>query len=158
MENLLNYGFNQFETTVYKPAGSALSQTTVGEDEVNLVLSKPIYTTHKIGEASFEPTLKFVPSSMNLTEVEQGQTLGNVEVWENGEKIESISLISDRNVKPELPLSKSTQWVVYLVVVGMLGAIFLIAKRMRKSIRRSRRTLSNKEESRIRESNRSDMY
>lgn len=158
MEALLEFGFSQFETRVYKPVGSAVAQTTIGKDEVNLVLSKPIYTTSKIGEPPVEPTLKIIPSVVNITEVEQGQTLGTVEVWTGNEKLDNISIVSDRTVKPKLLSGKNSQWGVFLFGSLMLVMAFIIAKKKRKLARRSHRAYSKNGKTQIRESNRSDMY
>lgn len=158
MEDLLTYGFSQFQTTVYKPAGSAITKTTIGSEEINLVLSKPIYTTRKIGEPSSEMTLKVIPSALNLTEVEQGQALGTVEVWEGDEKIENISIISDRSVKPKLSIQNSPRWVAYLLLVVMLGIILSYAKTRLSFPRRLRRERSKKQENRVRESSQSDIF
>lgn len=158
MDALLEYGFSQFETRVYKPAGNAVAQTTIGEDEVNLVLSKPIYATSKIGGPIIEPTLKIISSVANLTEVEQGQTLGTAEVWVGNEKLDNISLISDRSVKPKLLFDKNKQWGVYAFGFVMLFIVLIIVQKKRKSSLRYGSEHSKNKKTRLPESNRSDMY
>ncbi|AHF06947.1 D-alanyl-D-alanine carboxypeptidase family protein [Desulfitobacterium metallireducens] len=149
MENLLNYGFSQFQTTVYKPAGSAITQTTIGTDEINLVLSKPIYTTEKMGEPSSKLTLKIIPAATNLTEVEQGQTLGTVEVWEGNEKLENVPLTSDRSVKHKLSLHNSSPWAAFFLLVIMLGIILFYAQTKRSSAHRFQRTRKKKKKTQV---------
>lgn len=144
MGNLLNYGFSQFQTSVYKPAGSAIAQTTIGTNGINLVLSKPIYITQKIGGPSSEPTLKIFSSAMNLTEVEQGQTLGKVEVWGGDEKLEDIPLISDQSVKPKRSVPKSVRWVAYVIFLVMLGISYIFVQNRRSVTRRLRRVRSKR--------------
>lgn len=143
MENLLNYGFTQFQDTIYRPAGTALSQTQIGKEDINLLLEKPIWITHKIGEPIPEPNLKILSPTTNLTEVDKGQTLGSVEVWDRNEKITEVALTSDRTIKPQPTLPKSPRWIAYLLLV-MAGVIFIILGRNGRASRRRRRTRSNK--------------
>jgi len=157
MENLLNYGFSQFQTTVYKPAGSAITQTSIGTDEINLLLAKPILITHKINEASSEPTLKIFPSAKNLTKVDQGQTLGTVEVWDGKEKINEILLTSDRSVIPKPALLKSPPWVTYLLIFVILGVIFILVRNKRRAARPLRSICLPDEKTKTHESNDQDI-
>lgn len=160
MENLLNYGFTQFNTTEYKPSGAALSQVQIGKEQVNMLLDKPILTTHKLGEPSTEPILKINSTSANLTQVNQGQVIGNVEVWDENEKLIDIPLVADRTivstpVNQGLFNSSKSAYLFLLGIAGILMYFFIVRNgRVNRKLRRAR--LKN-EGSRIRESNNPDI-
>lgn len=157
MENLLDYGFTQFKTDEYKPSGTALSQIQIGKEKINLLLEKPIMITHKVGEPDGELTLKVHSATANLTQVTKGQVLGNVEVWDENEKLVEIPLVSDRTIMPA-PVNKGlftpSKWGPYLFLLGMLSVLLAINGR---AIRRLRRARLKNEGSRIRESNNPDI-
>lgn len=157
MENLLDYGFTQFKTDEYKSSGTALSQIQIGKEKINLLLEKPIMITHKVGEPDGELTLKVNSATANLTQVTKGQVLGNVEVWDENEKLVEIPLVSDRTIIPA-PVNKGlftpSKWGPYLFLLGMLSVLLAINGRATRRLRRAR--LKN-EGSRIRESNNPDI-
>ncbi|WP_434512465.1 D-alanyl-D-alanine carboxypeptidase family protein [Desulfitobacterium sp. AusDCA] len=160
MENLLDYGFTQFQTTEFKPSGSALSQLQIGKEQVNMLLEKPILTTHKLGEANTEPILKINSTSANLTQVNKGQVIGNVEVWDENEKLMDIPLVADRTISPtpvNQGLFKTSKWGSYLFLLGILFFLLFLKEKSGRANRRLRQARLKNEGSRIRESNNPDI-
>lgn len=47
---LLDYGFNNFRKGVLVPKNQTLTNTTIGDKEINLITNSDIYYTHPIGE------------------------------------------------------------------------------------------------------------
>lgn len=157
MENLLDYGFSQFQTTVNKPAGSAIAKMTIGSEEINMLSVSPIYTTQKMGQAASEPTLKIIPLETNVTEIEQNQTVGTVEVWYGNEKTGTISLISDRSVKPKQSFGNNHQKIILLILFVFLVITLLFVQSKRSVARKLRCSRSKKKKARLQEAKNTDL-
>jgi len=159
MLDLLDFGFNNFENTMYKPLGDSISKIQVRNQDVNLVAQEPIWITKKkealpldsniIGQLN--PQIKILPVTSDLTEVVAGQVLTQLEVWEGDERISVIPLSADRTVEPEPQLPKSISRLPYLLILLAGGLLFSLKLRKTLTLRHINRTRSKQEKSRMRE-------
>lgn len=137
MQELLNYGFEQFENTPYKAQGDSVQSFQVNDQEVNLLAQENIWLTRKIGGSLSEVSYKILPLPSKLNQVEAGQVITQLEVWEGNERIKSIPLTADRTVKAPSLAKKSLPWLPYLLMV-LLAGMFLRTLRRRRRSRRYR--------------------
>lgn len=121
MQNLLDYGFNEYDNSVYKPSGTAISSMLVGKVTVDLILGSPIIVTTKKGEPASVLRLNVIPLSFQVQEVEQGQILANLEVWQGQQLLQKIPLMAARKVS----LPKSAGMLKYLFVLIFIGVFIL---------------------------------
>ncbi len=121
MQNLLDYGFNEYDNSVYKPSGTAISSMLVGKDTVDLILGSPIIVTSKKGEPAPVLRLNVIPLSFQVQEVEQGQILANLEVWQGQQLLQKIPLMAARKVS----LPKSAGILKYSLVLIFIGVFIL---------------------------------
>lgn len=152
MQNLFNYGFNQYNDIIYKPAGAVISTITVNNEPVNLILGHPIFMTQKENEQSPALTLNVVPLSRTpLTSVSEGQVIANVEVFDGQTLLNTFPLKSARTVLPLIPKKSNFHYLYYLTGV-VLAAIVLkqlvfqkkaARRRWRKQMRLTDRSESN---------------
>lgn len=134
MQDLLTYGFEQYENTPYKTAGDPIHSIQVSDQEVNLLAQENIWITHKIGSPLPELTYKVLPP-LELSEVEAGQVLSQIEVWEENKRIRSIPLYADRAVKPAPAVIKSQRWISYFIIL-LVGGLFVHISRRKALIKR----------------------
>lgn len=137
MENMLNYGLNNFTNKTYASPGTAVSNVAVNDEQVNLVVDQPIWVTENVGKNIGEPVVKVNLPANELLEVEAGQIVGNVEVWEGNERLKVLPLRTDRTVKPLLSVQakRLPEWEYYLLVtLILLTAAFWGRRRIRSVI------------------------
>jgi len=151
MQNMFEYGFTQFENTIVKPAGAVISTITVNSEPVDLILDRPIYMTQKISEQQATLNLRVSPkSNSQLTSVEAGQVVAQVEVLEGETHLDTFPLITSKSVQPEpakKPLgSPFFTWIIgTIILTGVLFFFNSINKNRRntrywrRQVRRSRR-------------------
>ncbi|MHB1653090.1 MAG: D-alanyl-D-alanine carboxypeptidase family protein [Desulfitobacteriaceae bacterium] len=126
MENLLNYGFEEFDTTLYKRTGEFLNSIMVKQQPVNLILAAPIYITQGKGTPSTSLRLAFTLPASEPPEVKQGQVLGKVEVWNGGDLLNTVNLVADRTVVPVVKQHLTQKTVaLYFSVAGFLLVLVL---------------------------------
>lgn len=132
IQNLINFGFSNFENHVYKPTGDSITQIQVRNQNLNLVAQEPIWVTQpkefsavysKIKAVS-EPHYKVLPVPSNLSEVAAGQVVTQLEVWEGDERISVIPLSADRAIEPEPPLIENAKGAPYLFIL-LAGGLLL---------------------------------
>lgn len=122
MDKMLNYGFDYFTTSVYKPAGEIMSTITVRQQPVNLILSKPIYTSSRNGDESIN--LHLVISDVpDLQEIKEGQHIGKVQVWEGTELLNTVELLADRSIQPQP--QRLNNMFDKLFLISCMGLLFL---------------------------------
>ncbi|CAA7601927.1 serine-type D-Ala-D-Ala carboxypeptidase [Acididesulfobacillus acetoxydans] len=126
MERLLNYGFSSSTTTAYRPAGAVAATTTVGKQQVNLVLAQPIYVTQKSGEPMPDLRLTLAHSQQGLKSVRKGDILAQLEVWEGTDLLDTINLLADRSVAPPVPAEvPAAAGYLYFTALGILSLFVL---------------------------------
>jgi serine-type D-Ala-D-Ala carboxypeptidase (penicillin-binding protein 5/6) len=147
MQALLEYGFTQYQNHIYKEAGETIAQTQIQNQIVNLLAQQPIWVSQKKGEPFHEPNIKVVPVSSNISSVEAGQVLTQLEIWEGEERISLIPLSADRSVKPEAVRLKSSKWLSYLLIFLAVGLLIEVSRRKTYVARRLNRTRRRRSES-----------
>ena len=156
MQAMFDYGFTQFNETIFKPSGSIISKTMVNNESVDLVIDRPIYMTQKLGEQSSVLNLRIVPTSTTpLSSVKEGQVIAQVEVLDGGTLVSTLPLKSSRTILPptlkiknSVPsnyLSWITRLMLFLGVVSVLlvGQKIYADRRWRKQVRLARRREPN---------------
>jgi serine-type D-Ala-D-Ala carboxypeptidase (penicillin-binding protein 5/6) len=133
MQALLNYGFNQFENTAYKASGDSITQIQVQSEDVNLITQIPLWVTHKKGDPFISPIIKVLPVPTHLTQIEAGQVLTQLEIWEGEERIAVIPLSADRSVRPEVV--KDSRGILYILIL-VSGSVFIFICYRKASARR----------------------
>lgn len=127
MQALLNYGFENFETSVYQKAGSRFASLPVGKAEVGLVSATDIYRTQRRG--SDAPGLKMTLSNLRkgLDSVKKGEKLGQVQVWEGGFLLQRVDLLADHSVDPPEKTRSVSGYMAAYVLAALLTVITLLA-------------------------------
>lgn len=133
MQALLNYGFNQFENSAYKPSDFATTQIQVQNKDVNLIAQRPIWITKKKGSSATDIQVKVLPIPSDLTAVVAGQVLTQLEVWEGDERISAIPLSADQTIEPKPELPKNSKGLPYLTF--LLAGVLLLHVNRRKIIK-----------------------
>ncbi|MCO1600239.1 D-alanyl-D-alanine carboxypeptidase family protein [Desulfosporosinus nitroreducens] len=151
MQKMFEYGFTQFATKTFKPAGTAISSITVNDQPVDLIIDRPIYMTQKLNEQQGMLNLRVSPSSASqLTSVEEGQAVAQVEILDGETHLDTFPLVASRSVQPD-PDKKTlgsafSTWIIGTILLA--GAFFLIVslnnkrnktRYWRRQVRRSRR-------------------
>lgn len=129
MQAMFEYGFSQFENVVYKPAGSVLGAMTVNEEEVELVIDRPIYMTQKLGEQNSALSLRVIPNdSVSLNSVREGQIVARVEVLDGSMVVDTLPLKSARTVFPSVLEASHSPLFTGFLFLGAV-AVLLLAQR-----------------------------
>lgn len=133
MESLLKYGFDKYNNIVYKPAGTVIATLPVNNTPVELVLDQPIYLTEMKGGQKPIVNLKVLPLFTGLNEVESGQTVAKVEVWNGNDQISVSPLKAASTVKTAVSSREQTEsfWIISLVLVAIIFILAAGTKRKR---------------------------
>ncbi len=95
-EKLLDYGFSAYETSVLAEKGKAWESISVGDEEIRLLCGETFTTSLMIGGTEVaEYRSEIFPVSLPI---EQGQTLGRLYIFSEGEFLGGVSLVADRAV------------------------------------------------------------
>lgn len=137
MQKLLDYGFNQYENHTYKSIGDKITTIQVQNQEVNLLAQNPIWITQKKGESAQEPNIRIISPPPNLSEVETGQVLTQLEVWEGDNRIAIVPLTADRTVKSKVNVLKNKKlWLVFSLILLAGGLLYGASRRKTFTLRR----------------------
>lgn len=99
MSALLDYGFNHFETNIVYSAGDSMGSLQIDHNPVNMILSSPVYeTVNKVNPQS-DINLKIVNEAQQLYNIEKGQTIAQLEVWDHQQKLQVIPLQASATVQ-----------------------------------------------------------
>lgn len=138
MQVMFNYGFSQYESTVFKSRGSVISSIIVNNEPVDLILDDPIYMTQKLNEPQASLNLRVTQDTNPLTSVEKGQVVGHVEILEGETLLNTLPLKTSRGVEEKSGIdsvgSSHLAWII-----GSILTISFIAL-MVNSYQRRRRT------------------
>lgn len=150
MQAMFEYGFTQFETTVFKPSGAAISSIVVNNESVDLILDNPIYWTQNLNGQNSVLSLRVMPSyTSNLTSVEKGQVVAQVEVWDESTLINTFPLEASRTIVPQTPDKTVRSNLLYWISGIMLIVVLLLVRRRKRNAarywRRQRRLARRKE-------------
>ena len=153
MQGMFEYGFTQFQNTVFKPAGAVLSTITVNNEPVDLILDRPIYYTQKLDELSSPLSLHVIPDYTSpLVSVEEGQVVAHVEVLDGNTLLNTFPLKSSRSILPQIQKKAGTSynlfWIGGLILMGVvlsftLGLKLYADRLCRRQARLTRRRESN---------------
>ncbi len=130
MIDLLNYGFDNFDNVVYKPAGTKFAKLPVAKTSVNLVIDQPIYVTVPTGAEPDPVQLRIIPPKTPLKSVEAGQTVATLEEWQGDQLLNRYPLKSASSVQPILAadqhFSPPNPWLFAagLVLLFLTGSLF----------------------------------
>ncbi|HHW01976.1 MAG TPA: D-alanyl-D-alanine carboxypeptidase [Thermoanaerobacterales bacterium] len=130
-ESLLDYGFNNFqpETVIEKGSVVASEKVKYG-DSVELETLTGFYTV--IPRKTNPLTTKTVVNPNIIAPVKKGETLGELEILENGQKIGSVPLVA----REDVPRKIYTKWWFWPAVISL---IFYTPFRIMVGIRRYKR-------------------
>lgn len=141
MQAMFDYGFAQFNTTVYKPSGAVISSIMVNNESLDLLLDRPLYITQKLGEQQSQIELRVsLLNSGELSSVEEGQVVAQVQVLDGITHLDTYPLKAARSVEPEVikqTLPSLTSWFIGTIVLG--GILVFTSNRKRNSARYWRR-------------------
>ncbi len=134
MQALFEFGFTQFNETVFKPAGATIATIMVNKEPVDLIIDHPIYITRKHDEQNSVLNLRITPTVAEpLSYVQEGQTVAQVAVLDGGSIINTLPLLSSRTVLPSTDTSiTSSNYSLVLTGLLFLGVVLLliIAKKL----------------------------
>jgi len=149
MQNMFEYGFTQFDNTIYKPTGAVISSIMVNSEPVDLILDRPIYMTQNLYAEQGTLKLRVSPSyTRDLTSVKAGQVVAQVEIFDGEALINTYPLKSSREVLPEAIkgslVSSHLSWITGSMLIMAMVALFLNkrtrnARYWRSRVKRSRR-------------------
>lgn len=153
MQALFEYGFTQFNQTVFKPAGAIISTIMVNKESVDLIIDRPIYMSQKHDEQSSTLNLRVTPTVLDpISSVQEGQVVAQVEVLDGDTIVNTLPLLSSRTVIPSanagILSSNFSFFLTGLLFLGVALLLFLAQKlyadwRWRKRMRIMRKRESN---------------
>lgn len=142
MQAMFEYGFTQFNSTIFRPSGAVISSIMVNNEPVELIIDRPIYMTQKLNEQQGTLNLRASPLSADvLTSVDKGQVVAQVEILDGETLLDTLPLITSREVQPEA--SKKTlgsshlSWITGSLLI--LAVLALIINKNRKNDNSRRR-------------------
>lgn len=138
MQALLDYGFEQFENTLYKGVGDSLGQLEIQGQPVNLLTDQALWITQKKDDTLPQPRLNILPIHGDLAEVAEGQVLTRLEVWEDEECLRVVPLAADRNIIAEAAVEKKSYALFTGLGLMVSGVILYGAVQQRKHAERRR--------------------
>ncbi len=142
--NLLDYGFGQFHNKLLVSKSQEISTVNLGDTQIlKLSPAQDIYGTLANGQEDLDFQLKAVPQNVNLP-VKVGDALGRVEVFIQGNFVQTISLVAQNDLslpseKPKLKAKPNN--LGYFLAGGVLMLGLLTTPRLRR--RRRRRVRRN---------------
>lgn len=125
MQVLLNYGFENFNTSLYQKAGTKISSLQIGQEEVGLLLAKDIYRTGRVGTEPPSISLTLANLRQGLDRVKEGEKLGQVEVWQGNSLLGNVDVLADRSVAPP-KMSARNYLSLYLITVLLTALTFIL--------------------------------
>lgn len=138
MNELLNYGFTTSSNVVYKPAGETIDTITVASQPLDLVLKDPIYLTQMPDGQLPNIQLHVLPLANELSQIQQGEEITQLEVMSNQTLLETVPLIASKTI---MPVPQSFPRLFYLEgFLGVIGMLFLFIG-YRKMVIKKRRKL-----------------
>ena len=152
MQAMFEYGFTQFEETVFKPSGSVIATIKVNNSPVDLIIDRPIYMTQKLHEQSPVLNLCVIPTSSSpLSSVQADQIVAHVEVLDGNKLVNTLPLKSSRTISPSLVSRLRLNYISWLQGFILLGVVILLLisqkkyadRRWRRQIQHPRRRESN---------------
>jgi len=152
MQAMFEYGFTQFEETVFKPSGSVIATIKVNNSPVDLIIDRPIYMTQKLHEQSPVLSLHVIPTSSSpLSSVQADQIVAQVEILDGNELVNTLPLKSSRTISPSLANRLRSNYISWLKGFILLGVVILLLisqkkyadRRWRRQIQHPRRRESN---------------
>ncbi len=153
MQALLDYGFEQFENTLYKGVGDSLGQLEIQGQPVNLLIDQALWITQKKDNTLPQPRINILPIDGELAEVAEGQVLTRLEVWEDEECLRVVPLAADRNIITEAAVEKKSYALFTGLGLMVSGVILYGAVQQRKHAER-RRERAKLRQDRIQDPNR----
>jgi len=135
MQAMFDYGFTQFESTIYKPAGAVISSIIVNNESVDLILDRPIYMTKKLNEQQTTLNLRVSPVyTSELTSVEKEQVVAQVEVLDGETHLDIFPLKTSSEVQPETGIdSLGLSHLAWTMGSILVIAVFALIINLRKS-------------------------
>lgn len=131
-QNLLNYGFNNFDTLNVVKQGNAAATINISKDKnIHLIPTRNMNFTIPKGQmANLEKEIVFKNLSLPI---KKGDILGQLVISLNGEEKDRIDLIASEGIKQPINI---LQWVIN-IVAGLY--ILQIVFRFWRQIKRARR-------------------
>ncbi|MDA8227949.1 MAG: D-alanyl-D-alanine carboxypeptidase [Desulfitobacterium hafniense] len=125
MLDLFQYGFSNYDTTIYMDANSSVGTMSVNDQEINLLLASPIWITKK--QDALTPELQFnvVKPEAPLTTTEVGQIVARLEVRYDEKLLNIIPLKADRTILMRQNHSRPS-FITSYGLVALLGVILLL--------------------------------
>ncbi|MDD2234653.1 MAG: D-alanyl-D-alanine carboxypeptidase [Desulfitobacteriaceae bacterium] len=132
--NLLDYGFNQFNNQLIASKNQVINSVNLGKGQtLNLIPKIDIYGTFSNSTFKQDFELKAIPVNINLP-VEAGDELGRVDVYFEGDVIQSVPLVAYNSIS----LSRSNN-IKYFLFGGILLFFLYIIRRILHYVRLRRR-------------------
>jgi D-alanyl-D-alanine carboxypeptidase (penicillin-binding protein 5/6) len=133
--NLLDYGFNQFHNELIASKNQVINSVNLGGGQtLNLIPETDIYGTFSNSTIKQDFELKAMPVNIKLP-IEVGDELGRVDVYFEGDIIQSIPLVAHNSI----PLSKSNNNNKYFLLGGILLFFLYIIYRFLHYVRLRKR-------------------
>ncbi|AFM00550.1 MULTISPECIES: D-alanyl-D-alanine carboxypeptidase family protein [Desulfitobacterium] len=146
MQALLDYGFEQFENTLYKGIGDSLGQIEIQGQQINLLTDQALWITQKRDKALAQPRINVLPIRGELTDVAAGQVLTHLEVWEEEERLRVVPLAADRSIITETPVEKKSYALFTGLGLMVSGVVLYGAVQQRKHAERRRERAQQRKE------------
>jgi len=152
MQAMFEYGFTQFEETVFKPSGSVIATIKVNNSPVDLIIDRPIYMTQKLHEQSPVLNLRVIPTSSSpLSSIQADQIVAQVEILDGNKLVNTLPLKSSRTISPSLASRLRSNYISWIKGFMLLGVVILLLigqkkyaeRRWRRQIQHPRRRESN---------------
>ena len=132
MQNMFDYGFTQFSSSVYKPSGAVLSSIMVNNESVDLILDRPIYITQKLGEQQKPLELRVSLLNSNvISSVKEGEMVAQVQVIDGNTFLDTYPLITSKSVQSEIETQTSPSLTYWFIGTIVMGGILIIITTMR---------------------------
>ena len=100
-EELLNYGFNQYEIKVIKKQGDIIDKIKISKgniSEINAILNENITILKAKSEEDKKYNEEIILDDIKLP-IKRNDKVGIIELYDNGNKIGTYQLVSDKDVK-----------------------------------------------------------
>lgn len=96
VKKLFDYGFDNFDTKKLYSEGDTVASISVGDSEIPLIATKDIYYSYNLNDTdSLNPTIEYdTPRNIRKKSINKGDTLTKGNVLVNGQKIDTMDLLS----------------------------------------------------------------
>lgn len=143
---LLDFGFNNFRTSVLVPKGYPQKTHTIGEKEVNLISREDVYYTHPIGN-NYIKSLEFIISQDLNPPIGRDQVIGVAKYVLDDNTVIDVNLYPDIEIPlPENRRSRITRimeenrdiflLVAFLAAIEVILILYNIIKLIIKIVRK----------------------